>query len=325
MPGRLEVLAPGLLTTVQDGLGRRGWEAFGVPTGGAVDWLAALAASRLVGNDPEDALLEMTVDGPALRFTQQAAFALAGADLSASLDGQPVPVGVSWLARPGSTLAFGERCTGRCCYLAVAGGLQVAPVLGSRSTDLRSGFGGVSGRALAAGDRLLVPSPADAVMRTGRSLPEALLDLGPNRPVRVVPGPHVDRFAPGSLAELCRRAWTIGDQADRMGYRLRGSALSHVAGADVASLGLPIGTVQVPGDGLPIVLLADHQPTGGYTVIACVIRADLPLLAQRNPGDTVHFVEVSIAQARAALRGLHAALDSIGGDDATWAALAGVE
>jgi allophanate hydrolase len=140
-------------------------------------------------------------------------------------------------------------------------------------------------------------------------------------PVRVLPGPHVERFAARAFDDFCDTTWHLADEADRMGYRLVGPRLCHVRGADVASLGLPVGAVQVPGDGRPIVLLADHQPTGGYTVLACVIRADLPLVAQRAPGDSVRFVPTTLAEARALLAGMYTQLRCVDSDTPTWQGL----
>ncbi|HTD79593.1 MAG TPA: biotin-dependent carboxyltransferase family protein [Chloroflexota bacterium] len=317
----LEVVAPGLLTTVQDTRGRPDLARYGVPAAGAMDPFAAAAANALVGNEPDAALLEITVIGPTLRFTMQVALALAGADLSATVDGQSVSPGWSWLARAGSTLSFGDRCSGARAYLACAGGLDVPAVLGSRAADVRAGFSGFAGRAVRGGDRLPLRPALDVVSRCGRYLAAAAATGDSRQTVRVLPGPHVGRFQPDALAYLCEAEWTITDQADRMGYRLAGPRLRHVGPADVASLGLPLGSVQVPGNGQPIVLLADHQPTGGYTVPACVIRADVPLLAQRVPGDIVRFAWTTPAEAQAALRARYAALQPLEHDTTTWAGL----
>ena len=319
--GWLEVVAPGLLTTVQDTRGRPDLARYGVPTAGALDPFAAAAANALVGNEQDAAVLEITIVGPTLRFTTHAALALAGADLGANVDGQPIHPGWSWLVRAGSTLSFGDRRSGARAYLACAGGLDVPAVLGSRSADVRAGFSGLAGRPLRAGDRLPIRPAPDLVSRCGRYLPAAAVAGDPGQSLRVLPGPHMDRFAADVLADLCGTEWTITDQADRMGYRLAGPRLQHADGADVASLGLPLGSVQVPGNGQPIVLLADHQPTGGYTVPACVIRADLPLLAQRGPGDSVHFVWTTPAEAREALRARYAALLAVEHEVTTWAGL----
>jgi biotin-dependent carboxylase-like uncharacterized protein len=306
----LHVVAPGLLTTVQDSRGRPGFGRFGVPSGGALDPFAAEAANRLVGNPLDAAVLEITMLGPTLRVEGGwTVIGLAGADLGAHLDGRNVEPGWSWLARTGAVLEFLGRPPerGARAWLAVAGGIQVPQVLGSRSTDIRSGFGGFEGRPLRAGDRLEIEQPDDLMRRCGRFL-AAACGIGAVAAARVVAGPHVERFATG-LEALCTTEWRIADGADRMGYRLLGPPLTHVHGPDVDSLGLPLGTIQVPGSGQPIVLLADHQPTGGYTVAACVIRADLGTFAQRRAGDPVHFTEVSLTEARVALAAQHRLLE----------------
>jgi len=311
--GEIEVLSPGVLTTIQDTRGRPGFGALGIAAGGALDWFSAEAANALVENSPDAALLELTLQGPALRFTAPTACALAGAELTATLDGLPLSCVGSFFVRGGSVLSFGDRRGGVRAYLAVAGGLTVARVLESRATDLTAGFGGLAGRRLRAGDRLPYGLISDPLLLAGRSLAEASWTMaGPEVALRVLPGPHLHRFEPGALESLCAEPWRISDQANRMGYRLTGGAsLRHVAGADVASLGLPIGAIQVPGDGRPIALLADHQPTGGYPVLACIIRADLPLLAQRQPGDPVRFAITTSEEAITALRDRRALLGAV--------------
>jgi biotin-dependent carboxylase-like uncharacterized protein len=308
--GEIEVLSPGLLTTIQDTRGRPGFGGLGIAAGGALDWFSAEAANALIDNSPDAALLELTLEGPALRFTAPTACALAGADLTATLDGLPLSCAGSFFERRGSLLSFGERRGGVRAYLAVAGGLMVPPVLESRATDLTAGFGGLAGRRLRAGDRLPYELISDPALLAGRSLGEASWTMAePEVAVRVLPGPHLHRFEPGALESLCAEPWRISDQADRMGYRLTGGArLRHVGGADIASLGLPVGAIQVPGDGRPIALLADHQPTGGYPVLACIIRADLPLLAQRQTGDTVRFALTTPGEAITAMRDRRALL-----------------
>lgn len=310
--GFVEVVAPGLLSTIQDRRGRPDAMRYGVPVGGALDALAAAAANQLLGNRLEAAVVEVTLAGPELRFTASTSFAVAGADLGAELDGRPVPPGWSWLARRGSTLRFAMRATGARAYVAVAGGFHVPAVLGSSSTDLRAGLPGLAGRPLRAGDRLPYRSASSPISLSGRYLAPARITAGDlQTPARVLPGPHADRFRPTALDVFCGQAWVVGAQADRMGYRLLGPPLGHVGGADVASLGLPTGAVQVPGDGTPIVLLADHQPTGGYTVLACVIRADIRLLAQRAAGDTIRFALATADEARAALRAQRESLAAV--------------
>lgn len=310
----LEVLQPGLLTSVQDVAGRPGYARLGVAHGGALDAYAAALAQALVGNPPSAGLLEVTAQGPTVRFRLQHAttLALCGADLGATLDGQRLQPGWSALARPGALLAF-EPHPGRGArsYLSVAGGLDVPLVLGSRSTDLQGGFGGWHGRALRAGDVVPLARPRQAPPPAGTCAEEgAATD---DRALRVLPGPHPWRFAADALDTLCEAEWRVSRQADRMGYRLDGPPPRHTRGADLASIGLPVGAIQVPGDGAPIVLLADHQPTGGYTVLATVIRADLGRLAQWLPGEPVRFVRATRAEAREALRAQRQAVAELAG------------
>jgi biotin-dependent carboxylase-like uncharacterized protein len=316
---QIEVLSPGLLTTIQDTRGRARYAQVGIATGGALDWFSAEAANALIDNPPDAALLELTLQGPRLRFGAPTACALTGADLAATRDGLPVPPGSSFYVRAGSVLSFAEWRRGARAYLAVARGLEVPAVLGSRATDLTAGFRGLAGRRLRAGDRLPYTPPRDPLPLAGRGLHDASWTMaGPEIAVRLLPGPHLHRFVAGALESLCAEPWRISDQADRMGYRLTGGTqLRHVQGADVASLGLPIGAIQVPGDGRPIALLADHQPTGGYAVLACIIRADLPLLAQRQTGESVRFALADPAEAIAALRQRRSLLDSIQ-SEAVW-------
>jgi antagonist of KipI len=321
----ITVLEPGLLTSVQDVPGRTGWRHLGIPTCGAVDASSARLANRMVGNDDDAPLIEVTLVGPALRFERPMAMALAGADLDARLDGLRVPPGSARRARGGSVLRFGDRRRGARAYVAVAGGIVVEPVLGSAATDLRAGFGGVEGRGLAAGDRLEAGSPSHVVLATPASDPE------PNdRPIRIVAGPHLERFGEAAASALTSAVWTVGYESDRAGVRLNGPSLwaaagGDVAAAEVASVGLPPGAMQVPPDGQPIVMLADRPVTGGYTVVACVARADLGRVAQLVPGDELRFAAVSPDEAVAALRAQERRLATIrpigpdAADGASWA------
>jgi antagonist of KipI len=272
----LEVIDPGLQTSVQDPIGRRAWRHLGVPVGGAADAWSARLANRLVGNPDDAALLEMTLTGASLRSAEPALIAVTGG-LAASVDALPLPPDAARSVRGGSVLRLsgGRGCRG---YLAVAGGIDVDAVLGSRSTDLRTGFGGHAGRALQAGDRLNVGASSGRPMRW----------LGRHRvteAVRVLPGPHDD-----SLASLLAGTYTVGPQADRAGARMREQI---DGGGEAPSMGLPIGAVQLPPDGRPIVMLADRPVTGGYRVPAVVIGADVGAVAQLRPGDRVRFVSVS--------------------------------
>lgn len=294
----IEVIDPGLLTSVQDVAGRRGSQRYGVSASGALDVPAARAANALVGNAPDAAVLEVTWDGPVLRFGASATVAVTGATFDLEVDGASMASGGPTGLPAGATLSFKALRSGARGYLAVRGGIDVDVVLGSRSTDLRGGFGGFQGRALRSGDRVPIgsaPQPGEADEPLAVSVPTA------DAPVRILPGPHLRHFDPDVLDALCALPWVISPKADRMGYRLDGHPLAHGGVSEVPSLGLPNGAIQIPGDGRPIVLLADHQPTGGYPVPAVVIAADLRILAQRLPGDEVRFELTTEPAAVAAL------------------------
>jgi antagonist of KipI len=304
----IEVVEPGILTTVQDPFGRRHWRHVGVPAGGAADPFSARLANRLVGNPDGAALLEVTMAGPTLRFTEPALVALVG-ELAATVDGLPLRPGAARTVRASAQLRIGEGRDAR-ASLAIVGGLEVEPLLGSASTDLRSGFGGLEGRALRAGDRL----------SHGVATVSGFRWLGAERtgPIRIVPGPH------SGLEGLTEATWRIGQDADRAGVRLDGPPLQAAAG-EIASMGLPLGAIQVPPDGRPIVMLADRPVTGGYLVPAVVIGADIGRVARLRPGDELRFASVSLEEARSALRRAEEelaaleALDAPGDDELGWA------
>jgi biotin-dependent carboxylase-like uncharacterized protein len=304
----IEVVEPGLLTTVQTAYGRPGWRHLGVPVGGAADAWSARLANRLVGNVDDAGLFEITLLGPTLRFDAATSIALTGARFDADLDGRPLPIGEARAARAGAALRVGGGDGAR-CYLAVGGGIEVEPLLGSASTDLRTGFGGLDGRALRTGDRVEVGLPTGVARRwIGRPAGGAL---------RVVAGPHADRLPEGALLD---ETWSVSAEADRTGVRLDGRRLAPTE-PEVPSMALPLGAIQVPPDGRPIVMLADRPVTGGYPVVACVIRADVGRVAQLPPGDEVRFASVSVEDARAANAEREAelyALEPVEPDDLAW-------
>jgi biotin-dependent carboxylase-like uncharacterized protein len=302
----IEVIDGGLLTTVQD-VGRYGYQRYGVPVSGAMDVFALRAANRLVDNADGAAGLEMTLLGPRLRFLEPAAVALTGADLDARLDGQPLPRWQSVKVTAGALLSFGGPKDGTRAYLAVAGGIDVPLVLGSRSTYLRSRLGGVEGRALKGGD-VLFTLEGGATRITSRIPPPVYAH---HHALRIVPGPQADRFTPAGLQTFLASAYTVTPQSDRMGYRFAGPKIEHLSGPDIVSDGSPLGAVQVAGDGVPIVLMVDRGTAGGYTKIATVISVDVWRLSQASPGDTVRFEAVTVAEAHQALREREAWLDSL--------------
>lgn len=285
---------PGLLTTVQD-RGRIGFQQFGMPQSGAVDQLAFQTANLLVDNAPDEAVLEITMAGPKLLLESSVCIAVTGADLSPTLNGSPLPRNRAVSAGKGGVLAFGACRSGCRAYLAVGGGFDLQPVMGSRSTYLKGAVGGVEGRALRAGDRLLFRKPQP-------TLPHMDLRTAPTveypREVvlRAIPGPHDDYFTQRGRDTFWGSTFTLGKQFDRMGCRLEGTPIELQGDGNIISDGVTFGTVQVPESGQPIIMLADRQTTGGYPQIACVITADLPRIAQCKSGDRVRFQPVTVEQ-----------------------------
>ena len=300
-PG-LSVISPGLHTTVQD-LGRLGYQALGVPVSGALDTPSLRLANALVGNPVNTAALEILFTGPRFEVTAPAvrvAVAGAGASLVLARAGQPVPAWLSVRLVCGEVFEVRLGREAVCAYLAVDGGLDVPQVLGSASTYVRAGLGGLYGRALRAGDA--VPLVIErAPERRERRLPSPP-PAGARQPIRIVFGPQHDGFAEPALRALVTAEFRISANADRMGMRLEGPRLQHRAGWDIVSDAIATGAIQVPGSGQPILLLADHQTTGGYPKIATVISADLPIVARRRPGDAICFAAVTVEEAEALAR-----------------------
>ncbi len=305
----ISVIAPGLLTTVQDE-GRPGYRACGMPVSGALDPYAYAAANLLAGSPPGAAALEMTLLGGTFRFERNAFAAVTGADLGATLDGAAVAPWSSFPVRAGGVLACGSAASGCRAYLAVHGGIDVPPVLGSRSTYARAAVGGLAGRALAAGDVLPVGTGPGAPRPRALS-PRLAPRYGGEVRLRAVPGPQDDRFRPEGVATFFASAYKVTNRNDRMGYQLEGPAVLHAGGADIVSDALLPGAVQVPGNGLPIVMMADCQTVGGYAKIATVAAADLPALAQCRLGDVVRFERCSLDDAVEALRRERRRLDAL--------------
>jgi KipI family sensor histidine kinase inhibitor len=299
----IEVADGGLLTTVQD-LGRVGYQRYGVPVAGAADGLALRAANRLVGNEPGAAGLECAVSGPSLVAREPMVAAVTGADLGAFVERSDlgrvaVPPWSSFFLRPGNVLRFEGRRSGARAYVAFAGGLDVPEVLGSRSTYLTAGFGGLEGRRLRAGDRLgLLPARNAAV--PGRKWPrEGREEPTSETTIRLVLGPQDDYFTERGLATLSSAIYTVASASDRMGLRFEGPSLEHRE-TEFVSDGIMQGGIQVPPNGLPILMLADRATMGGYPKIATAALVDLSRLAQLLPGDRVRFRVVSREEARSA-------------------------
>ncbi|HEY3539522.1 MAG TPA: biotin-dependent carboxyltransferase family protein [Trinickia sp.] len=320
----IEVLRAGILTSVQD-LGRPGYRHLGIATAGALDTLALEVGNRLVGNAPQAAAIEVTMGPTALRFTQATRVAITGAQFDASLDGKPVYAWWSLPVRAGQELILHGAVRGMRSYVCVRGGIDVLPMLGSRSTDLCARFGGLGGRALREGDRLAVGTPStqpgsgiavqappfgvkapqwcrfaaagQEPVRRGKHLAGAERAVA----IRVLRGPEYESFTALAHEALWSDEWRVTPQSNRMGYRLSGSTLAREAQGDLPSHAVLPGTIQVPPSGQPIVLLADAQTTGGYPRIGAVIQADLWKLAQLRLNGSVRFVPSSREEAVLAL------------------------
>jgi biotin-dependent carboxylase-like uncharacterized protein len=304
---RLRILSAGPGVTLQDG-GRQNYLRFGVTPAGPMDAAAHATANRAAGAAPQAAAIEISLGG--LAVTVEGApvtVALAGGGFAVSLDGRPLPSAVVLPLVPEARLAVRPGPWGAWCYLAVAGSIDVPPVLGSVATHTRSGLGGIGGRGLAAGDLLPI-----AAARAGA--PPAMIEapwLAPGDDViRVVLGPQDDYFSRDQIDAFLAGPWTVSARSDRMAYLLEGPRLAHAKGFNIVSDGIALGAIQVPGEGRPVVLMADRQPTGGYPKIATVIGADLGRLAQLRPGARFRFAAVSIEAAVAARRALAAALNA---------------
>jgi biotin-dependent carboxylase-like uncharacterized protein len=287
----------GLLTTVQD-RGRYGYQRYGMPVSGAMDVFSLELANLLVGNNPGDSCLEVTISGPELEFTGATWVAITGADMDPHLNGQGIPMNTAVDVRPGDKLGFRGLRSGCRTYIAFAGGIAVPPVMGSRSAYLRAGIGGFQGRALIAGDELPLGDPRGKPYL--KEIPEGLIPEYRNeQTIRVISGPEAHYFEIAGLRNFLSTEYTVTAQSDRMGYRLTGELIRHKEGmTNIISAGISLGTVQVPGDGQPIILMADRQTSGGYARIANVITADLTLLAQLIPRFKIRFKETSLDNAQ---------------------------
>lgn len=305
----ITVLKPGLLTTVQD-LGRPGYQQYGIVVGGALDAFATRVANLIVGNDENAAVLEMAQTGPELRFEQETLVSWGGADFDAQAGGRPFPRDRAVRVAAGETVSFGLARSGLRAWLAVAGGIDVPLVMGSRTTYRRAGIGGHEGRPLIAGDRLKTGAPTDFAQAIIKMLvsagrwttswtvrAETLGRPAPAGTVRAVRGPEWSWFAPEAQKAFFSAEWQSTQQADRMGVQLKGPKLAMAKPQEMISSAVNAGVVQVPAAGQPIVLLPSRQSIGGYPRLAAVATADLGVIAQLRPGDTVRFSEIALSTA----------------------------
>lgn len=303
----IEIVEPGLATTIQD-QGRPGYYNVGIPPSGAIDLFSAAVANILVGNDPGLAVIESTYMGPKLRFTEPSVVAVTGAELPVLLNGAKVPQWESFPVKAGDVLSFEILLGGARIYIAVAGGIDVPVILGSRSTYALGAFGGMSGRALATGDVLPVGEGSGT---PGRSLPVALRPTFQREvDVRIVLGLYDYRLTDQGMSALLDKPWTLTPVADRIGFRYSGTPLDwhdrvqpFGAGSDPSNIvdaGYPIGSIQVPGGVEPIILHRDAVSGGGYAMVGTVISADMDVVGQSSPGTVTSFKAVSLDEALAA-------------------------
>lgn len=294
------VLSPGSLTTVQDG-GRYSFIDRGVPPSGALDGFAYRIANLLAGNPAEAAVLEMTLQGPTLEVLCEADVALAGADMAATLNDDPLPPWKSYRVKRGDILRFHYATTGCRTCLAVSGGIDVPVVMGSRATCLKAKIGGINGRALKKDD--ILPRGTGDLLTAPRRLPYRWIPVyRADIVLKVLPGPQEDAFR-SEMEVFFDTDYTVTSESDRMGYRLQGTPIHHDEGVPQSIISEPIlpGNIQLPADGQPIILLVE-QTTGGYTKIATVISTDLPKVAQAMPGNRIWFKKVTLEEAHALYR-----------------------
>lgn len=297
-----EVVKPGFFTTIQD-LGRYHYQMYGVPVSGAMDRRSLRIANTLVGNDEGEACVEVTVYGLELKALNDTIVALTGGDLAPLLNGDPMPVWQPLRVRNGDVISFSRLKSGCRAYLAISGGIDVQEVLGSRSTYVRGGFGGIQGRALRRGDIIEILEPkGDPLKIMSRKVPEEHVPKFGNRVMaRVVMGPQDDRFTDKGIKTFLTSEYTITIKSDRMGYRLQGPIIDYTD-YNIISDAIVRGSVQVPGNGMPIILMADTGTAGGYVKIATVIGPDTDRLAQAEPGAIVNFMKISLEEAHTILK-----------------------
>jgi biotin-dependent carboxylase-like uncharacterized protein len=308
----LEIISPGIMTTVQD-MGRYGYGRFGVAPSGALDCFAMRVANLLVGNREDQACLETMLLGPGIRFLTDTVVAVTGGDLQPKRNKQPIEMWRSHTFKKDDVLSFGSAVNGFRAYIAIAGGIGVPRVMGSRSTNLPSGFGGHEGRILKKEDILECDERRGPRIEPGRPFnPEWIPQYSDKWKLRVILGPQDDHFPDDSRDNFSGNTYTMSQDSDRTGIRLEGPEIRCKPDieASIVSEGVIAGSIQIPGDGKPIIILAETV-TGGYRKIATVISADLPLLGQMKPGDGIRFEVISLAEAHLALQKMEERIKNI--------------
>ena len=290
-----QVLKPGMFTTVQD-TGRYHYLRYGVPISGAMDLFSLVLANILVGNNPNAACVETTLTGPELQALTRTQIAITGGTGSPKINGSSVPIWQTLEICEGDVVSFGRMESGCRSYLAIRGGINTPPILGSRSTFARGGFGGIEGRQLKTADA--IEGYNAPLLEVEYSTPEELQpQFRGDYKAHVVLGPQTDMFTENGISTFLSNPYKVTLEADRMGYRLEGPLIEHKGKADIISDALLPGAVQVPKNGKPIMIMQDAQTTGGYPKIAVVITPDVSLLGQVKPNDTIEFSKITVQQA----------------------------
>ncbi|MBI4589723.1 MAG: biotin-dependent carboxyltransferase [Candidatus Rokubacteria bacterium] len=297
------VVQCGALTTVQD-LGRPGYLRYGIPPSGPLDRASFLLANRLVGNADSAAALECTLMGPWLEMRGESVIAVTGADVPVTVNGREVPRWTSLPVSPGDVVKLGVARRGLRAYVAFRGGIDVPLALGSRATYLRGTLGGFQGRQFRDGDQMDLLPPAEGIepVRARRVRPEMIPSWQDEVEVRVVLGPQAERFTRAGIDAFLGEPYEMTTDSDRMGARLQGPAITHSRGHDLVSDGIPLGGIQVVGDGQPIILLVDRQSTGGYTKLATVCSFDIGKVGQTKPRQRLRFKSLTVPEAHTLLR-----------------------
>ncbi|MCU5746422.1 biotin-dependent carboxyltransferase family protein [Staphylococcus sp. SQ8-PEA] len=284
---------PGLFTTIQDE-GRFGYQDQGFSTAGVLDLFSFKLGQKLIGNNGP--ALEFTIIGPSITFKKANTFVITGGEFDSKLNGQPIHMKCVYHAQAGDELKLGKAIEGARGYILFGSQIDIPMIANSYSTHTRSGIGGFKGRALKSGDNLPTTSLTPHDKYIGLSTNESVVDHT-REVIHIVEGPQYESFSSESIDKITKSGYEISEQSDRMGYRLKGDLIPPSSSADITSEPVALGSIQVPNDGNPIILLNDKQTVGGYTKIATVTQADLPILAQKKPGDVIYFKWISIEEA----------------------------
>lgn len=293
----MKMLKPGMYTTIQD-VGRYNYQKSGMSVAGAMDQFSLRVANILVGNSDGEACVEITIMGPKIKFNGDALIAVAGANLQPMINNEAINMWSGVKVLDGDVLSFGTAKSGCRGYIAIASGIDVPEVMGSKSTYVKGKVGGFEGRILRAGDEIKIRSSEENNFTGIVKLPTEFIPMyNKDNTVRVVLGPQDDYFTENGVNTFFSSHYEVTNEVDRMGYRLSGSKITHKTGADIISDGITMGSVQVPGHGSPIIMMADRQTTGGYTKIATVITPDINIVGQLKPGDSISFKSIDIEEA----------------------------